>query len=56
MKKRTALITHEALKKAIATYLADGGRIQKLPAQKTVSTTLVGRRWSNTEIDSDRLN
>jgi len=36
MKKQTTTITGAALKKAIATYLARGGRIEKLPPQKTM--------------------
>ena len=55
MKKQTTTITGAALKKAIATYLARGGRIQKLPAQKTMQGAFVGRRWSDTEVDFDQL-
>ena len=56
MKKRMRTISHDEVKKAIATYLAHGGRILELPAQKAVSIAMVGRRWSHTEIDLDYLN
>lgn len=55
MKKRPTPITQEMLQQAIAKYLRGGGRIQKLPEQKTGTTTLVGRRWSSTEIEPDLL-
>jgi hypothetical protein len=55
MKKRITSITHEELRKAIALYLARGGRILQLPEQKTVSTAVVGRRWSSTEIEWEQL-
>lgn len=53
MKKRNNLITHEALQQAISRYLKDGGRIVKLPQQKSISSALVGRRWSHTEVELD---
>jgi hypothetical protein len=53
MKKPTNSVTHEALQQAIARYLKGGGRIVKLPEQKTISSAMVGRRWSSTEVELD---
>ena len=53
--KRKSPIRHEELRQAIAKYLQSGGEIHKLPEQKAVSTVVVGRKWSNTEIELGRL-
>jgi len=55
MKKRTNPITHDSLRQAITRYLKNGGRIVKLPEQKSVTSALVGRRWNSTEIELDLL-
>ena len=54
-KGKPAISEHD-LQKAIKKYLRGGGRIQKLPDQKTVSPSLVGSRWSNTEVDMTQTN
>ena len=53
--KKNPPIRHEELRQAIAKYLQSGGEIHKLPEQKAVSTVVVGRKWSNTEIELGRL-
>lgn len=53
--KRNSPIGQEELRQAIAKYLRSGGEIHKLPEQKAVSIAVVGRKWSNTEIELGRL-
>ena len=53
--KRHSPIGQEELRQAIAKYLQSGGEIHKLPEQKAVSIAVVGRKWSNTEIELGRL-
>ncbi|MCZ6748300.1 MAG: hypothetical protein O7D96_03330 [SAR324 cluster bacterium] len=53
--KRNPPIGQAELRRAIAKYLQSGGEIHKLPEQKAVSTAVVGRKWSNTEIELGRL-
>lgn len=52
-RSRQGPISHEELQQAIAKYLRDGGRIEKLPEQKSVSSSLVGRRWSSSAVEID---
>ena len=54
-KGRKTAVNHEDLQRAIAKYLKSGGRIEKLPEQKSVSNSLVGRRWNNSEVELDPL-
>lgn len=53
MKKRKTFISQDELEQAIARYLKMGGRIVRLPEQKAVLSSLVGKRWSNTEVEFD---
>jgi hypothetical protein len=50
-RKRNVRISHEELSHAIAKYLRGGGRIVKLPEQKSLASARVGGHWNSSEID-----
>ena len=54
MKGKTP-VTQAELQRAIMKYLKSGGRIQKLPDQKFVPPTVIGRRWSSTEMETGQI-
>jgi len=47
-------VTEEELKMAIRKFVKSGGIIRKLPAQKTGTSRMVGKKWGHTEMGSDQ--
>jgi len=50
-KKGSSQVTQDQVSRAIAKYLSKGGRIVKLPEQKSYLSSRVGARWDSGVID-----
>ncbi len=52
--KEKKKISEEELKRAVGKFIRDGGIIEKLPDQKSVTHKQVGSKWASTELGGER--